>query len=185
MQGMRRPPLNLIRPTDQPSYITHGVGLTEVLNTSQPKSETPMASARDEDAETDTIIPDGDDHEQTRGDIQPVRVEMNDSTHEQENMGAINTTAPVDASSHDISNVDVGNRMDQSVYERGNGTLIVYSEGRQDDPSTKVGGSVMSAGTTSPKRTKKLFTERDVSLPQGRTRSKTGASKPHSDAPSF
>ena len=82
------------------------------MNTSQPKPQTSMASARteDEDAEMDTQTPDGYDHEQTHGGIQPVCMEMNESTPEQ-NTEVINTTAPVDASPQDTYHVDVRRRV--------------------------------------------------------------------------
>jgi len=56
--------------------------------------------------------------------------------------------------------------------------------GRQDDPPQE-GGSLMSEGSSSPKRIKKLRTERDESLPRERTRNKTRATKVHSDAHSI
>jgi hypothetical protein len=73
--------------------------MAEVMNTSQSKPEPSMVSARteDEDAEMDTLTPGGYYHEQqTPGGIQPVCMETNDSTPEQ-NMEGSNTTAPMDA----------------------------------------------------------------------------------------
>jgi len=83
------------------------------MNTSQPKPQTSMASARteDKDADMDTLTSGRYDHEQqTCGDIQPVCIKMNDKTLEQ-NTEAINTTAPADASPQDTYHVDVRRRV--------------------------------------------------------------------------
>ena len=84
------------------------------MNNSQPKTETFKASARTEDqnAEMDTLTPDGYDQEQqTFGGIQPVCMEMNDKTPEQ-NTEAINATAPACASPQDTYHVDLEKRVE-------------------------------------------------------------------------
>ena len=182
-QGTRRPPLDFRRSTDPPSCSTHEEDKAEPMNTPQPNPETSMASARteDEDAEMETQTQDRYDHkQQTCGGTQPTSKKTNDNTLEQ-NTEARNTMAPADASQQDTYHVDIARRMEQPVNDRGKGDPTAYSGGRQDDLSPQVGGSMMSEGTTSPKRTKKLRTERDVSLTRERTRSKTRATKPHSD----
>jgi hypothetical protein len=133
----------------------------------------------------DTLTPDGYDHEQqTRGGIQPVCMEMNYSTPER-NREASNTTVPVDLYPQHTCHLDVTKWVEQSASDRGKGAPTANSRGRQDYPSPQVGGFMMSAGTASPKGTKKLRSERDVSLPRERARSKTRATKPHSDMPSI
>jgi hypothetical protein len=111
-------------------------------------------------------------------------MEMNDSTPEQ-SKEASKTTATVNAFPKDATLRDVGKRKEQLVRDRAKGTATAHSGGRQDDPPPHVGGSTMSADTTSPKHTKKLRTKRDVSLPRERARSKTRATKPWSDEPSI
>ena len=109
----------------------HEEGMAELMNTSQPKPETSMASARteDKDAEMDTLTPDRYNHEQqTCGGIQTVGMEMDVSTTEQ-NTEAINKTDPADASPQDTYHVNVARRVEQPVNDRGKGAPTAYSGG--------------------------------------------------------
>jgi hypothetical protein len=98
-----------------------------------------MASARTkyEDAEMDTLTTEGYDHEQqTRGGIQPVCMERNDSTPKQ-NTETINTTAPMDASPQDTYYVDVAKRVEQSASDRVKRAPTAYSGGGKMTPPHK------------------------------------------------
>jgi hypothetical protein len=177
-----------MRPTDVTSHNTNEIGTTDAQITPKPRRENLTTTARtaDVDAETDTQTPDRGDHgKQTHCGGQPDRVRTNDRTFDQETSGALNTTALVDSPSQDTFHVDMEDPVDQSVRDHGKGAPLVYSRDKQDYRFPPAGESVMSAGTISPKRIKKLRTERDVSTPRERTRSKTRATKPYSDAPSI
>jgi hypothetical protein len=107
--------------------------MAEVMNTSQSKPEDSMVSAKTEDEDT----PDGCDHEkQTRGGIQPVCMEMNYSTPEQ-NTEASNTTALVDVSPQDTYHVDVVKRVEQSVSDCGKWEPTANSGGGKMIPPHK------------------------------------------------
>jgi hypothetical protein len=90
-----------------------------------------MVSTRneDEDAEMNTTNTDGYGQEQrTCGGIQPVCMEMNKSTPEQ-NKEASKTMATRNAFPKDATLGDVGKRMEQSVRDRAKGIATADSGG--------------------------------------------------------
>jgi hypothetical protein len=167
---MRNPPDDGKSQMNQTPSTKKGEKMAEMKNTLQSKQETPriIMSNVDEDAEMDTTNMDGYG-QKTGGETQTICMETNTSTSEQ-NEEANTTLGTANASPQDASVGEAGKRMEQMIRDREKGIATDYSGGEQDDPAPLTGGATMATDTTSPKRTKKLRTEHNVSPPLERER---------------
>jgi hypothetical protein len=145
-----------------------------VKNITQPMSETPMTTMRneDEDAEMDMTQADGYGQDQTTGgDIKPVCMETNGNTPVR-NQESNKTMPKASAPARGAIGEETGQRIEQPMRDSEEATVTGHSGGGKEDPVPHTSEDTMTEETTSPKRTKKLRIERNNNPPPARENAK-------------
>ena len=174
-----------MRDAFQSKQSMHDVDIADVLNALPLRQEDLSASANtaDEDSKMDTKITDREEARSQLSIRQPwERENANDITFDVENLEAHNTTTIGDAPLRNKPTVDTGSRADPPERENGKRKFLAYRGYKKADPSPNENELLAPPNNTSPKRVKKLRTERDANIQRERNRSKTCATKSIHDA---
>ena len=174
-----------MRDAFQSKQSMHDVDMTDVLNTLPLRQEDLTASANtaDEDSKTDTKTTDTEEARPQLSIRQTwERENANDIIFDIENLEAHKTTTIAVATLRDKPTGDTGIRAEPPERENGKGKFLAYRRYRKAELSPNENESLAPPNNTSPKRVKKLRTERDANIQRERNRSKTCATKSIHDA---